>query len=102
MALISKLVSKDKGGAITKSNSRTIDKEIIFKFLSPIEGKILNMLIENNGRVLQAEINRIEGMTKLKTHRAVKDMERKGILKRESFGKTNRIVLSDYIKDLFK
>ena len=62
----------------------------------------MKILIENNGKVLQAEINRIEGMTKLKTHRTVKDMERKGIIKRESFGKTNRIILSDDIKDLFK
>ena len=103
MMLISKLISRGKENVITKKgDEKSIDREIILKFLNPVERKIMKILIENNGKVLQAEINRIEGMTKLKTHRTVKDMERKGIIKRESFGKTNRIILSDDIKDLFK
>jgi uncharacterized membrane protein len=40
------------------------------------------------------------GMTKLKTHRAVKELERKGVIKLEQYGKTNRILLRDDIKDI--
>lgn len=58
-------------------------------------------MIENDGKILQSKISRIEGMTKLKTHRAVKDLEIKGIVKKEAHGKTNRIILKKDIKDIF-
>jgi len=64
------------------------------------ERKVVETLIGKKGEILQSEISRIEGMTKLKTHRAVRDLERKGIIKRESYGKTHRIILSKDIKEL--
>ena len=68
--------------------------------LSSNERKVVEKIIENNGSVLQSEISRMENMTKLKTHRAVKELERKGVIKLEQYGKTNRIVLSDDIKEI--
>ncbi len=73
------------------------DKNIILKFLNFGERKVVEALIEKKGEILQSEINHMEGMTKLKTHRSVKDLERKGIIKRENYGKTYRIVL---LKDI--
>ena len=70
------------------------------KFLNLKEKKVLEKLIEKKGEVLQSEINLMEGMTKLKTHRAVKDLERKNIIKTETYGKTNRIILLEDIKEL--
>jgi len=98
-----KFISKffNKNNIISKANvKKGNDVNLILKFLNPNERKIIEKLIDSNGRVLQAEINRMDGMTKLKTHRAVKELERKGIIKRESLGKTNRIILSDDIKDI--
>ena len=99
MIVISKLIKKNNSVS-TKSPTEIGDKNIILKFLNPSERKVIERLIETKGNVLQSEISRIEGMTKLKTHRAVKDLERKGIIKRESYGKTHRIILSKDIKDL--
>jgi DNA-binding MarR family transcriptional regulator len=99
LELILKLFNKNDI-VLKKNTKKENDVNIILKFLSPIERNVIEKLIENNGKVLQAEINRMEGMTKLKTHRAVKELERKGIIKRESFGKTNRIILSGDIKDI--
>jgi hypothetical protein len=64
------------------------------------KGESIEKIIENKGSVLQSEISRMEGMTKLKTHRAVKELERKGIVKLEQYGKTNRIILSEDVKDI--
>ena len=73
------------------------NKEIIFRFLNLNERKVIKKLVESKGTVLQSEINLMEGMTKLKTHRAVRDLERKSIIKTEAYGKTNRIFLSKEI-----
>ncbi|MBC8500228.1 MAG: winged helix-turn-helix transcriptional regulator [DPANN group archaeon] len=99
MKVISKLINKNN--QTPKKEAKEINnKNVILKFLNPNERKILEKLIENKGTVLQSEISRIEGMTKLKTHRAVKDLERKGIINTESHGKTNRIILTKDIKDI--
>jgi hypothetical protein len=98
MKLISKIINKDN--SVSKKKTIEMDnKEIIFRFLNLNERKVLEKLIEREGTVMQSEINLIEGMTKLKTHRAVKDLERKSIIKTESYGKTNRITLSNEIKE---
>lgn len=98
MKIISKIINK--GNSISKETPKKItEKNIILKFLNKSEKKVLEKLIENRGTVLQSEISRMEGMTTLKTHRTVKDMERKGIVKIEAHGKTNRIILMKDIKD---
>jgi DNA-binding MarR family transcriptional regulator len=99
MIVISKLIKKNNSVS-TESITEKDNKNIILKFLNPSERKVIEKLIETKGSVLQSEISRAEGMTKLKTHRAVKDLERKGIIERESYGKTHRIILSKDIKDL--
>lgn len=85
------------------SNSTPVkidDKNIVLRFLNPGERKVAEKLIEGNGQVLQSEISRLEGMTKLRTHRAVRDLERKGIIKIENHGKTNRIILANNFKEI--
>jgi len=102
MKIISKLVNK-KNLIPNKNYSMKINnKNIILKFLSPNERKVLEKLIEGKGMTLQAEISRMEGMTKLKTHRIVKDLTLKGIVKTETYGKTKRIILSKDIKDVLQ
>ena len=97
MALILKLL--DKKNSIPKTSIKKVEHNAILRFLNASERKILEKLIENKGTALQSEISRAPGMNKLKTHRAIKDLERKGILKTESHGKTNLIILDDDIRD---
>jgi len=102
LKVISKLINKR--GVVSKINPKKEKSgNIVFKFLNLNERRILEKLIEKKGTVLQSEISRMDGMTKLKTHRAVKDLQRKGIIKTEDYGKTNRIILLKDIKDfMFK
>jgi uncharacterized membrane protein len=76
------------------------NKNIVLKFLNSSERKVIEALIEKEGKILQSEITRMKGMTKLKTHRAVTDLEKKGIITRESYGKTYRIFLSEDVKGI--
>lgn len=102
--LISKLV---KGGSAAPKRERSEggahgmeDRDIVLKFLNPSERKVVGALIRKRGEMMQAEISRMDGMNKLRTHRATKDLERKGIIVREGHGKTNRIILADDIKEV--
>ena len=99
MRIISRLVNKNNL-ASSEKQKKMDNRDIILKFLNLKEKKVLEKLIEKKGVVLQSEINLMEGMTKLKTHRAVKDLERKNIIKTETYGKTNRIILLEDIKEL--
>jgi len=94
--IISKFIANDKRNKISFKE----DKEIILKFLNTSERKVLEALIEKNGEALQSEITRMQNMTKLKTHRAVKELERKGIINRKVYGKTYKVFLTDDIKDV--
>jgi uncharacterized membrane protein len=75
---------------------------IFFNFLNFQEKQVVKKLMEEKGNVLQSDISRMGNMGKVKTHRAVKDLERKGILKVEKYGNTNRIYLTEDIKKILK
>lgn len=72
----------------------------LLRLLNPNEKKVIQSMMERDGSILQSELSRMEGMTKLKVHRAVKELQNKGIVKLEQYGKTNKIILSDDIKEI--
>ncbi|MCK5039456.1 MAG: hypothetical protein KAR87_00625 [Candidatus Aenigmarchaeota archaeon] len=102
MEVISKLLGGGNTPLKTEPGNvdNVADKNIILKFLSPNERTIIRKLIEKEGTILQSEITRIEWMGKLKTHRAVEELKRKGIIKTEKYGKTNRIILEKDVADV--
>ena len=102
MKLISQIVNIDNNNE--QSETKNVEKScktVILKFLNYNENKVLKKLIEHNGNVLQSEISRLPNMGKVKAHRVLKDMEIKGIISIEKYGKTNRITLSEDVKKLF-
>jgi len=97
LEIIAKLVKTNRS---TSKNAVEKDKNVILKFLNPSERNVIEMMIRKDGEALQSEISRTEGMSKLKTHRAVSSLEKKGIIKRETFGKTYRIILENDVKEI--
>jgi predicted transcriptional regulator len=97
---ITKLVDRRIKSGSKKENLKSNNNGNILKLLNPNEKRVVEKIIENKGNALQSEISRMEGMTKLKAHRAVKELERKGIVKLEQYGKTNRIILAKDIKEV--
>jgi len=83
----------------TKEKSLKKNSEILLRFLSPEEKKLVNALIESNGKVLQAEITRLPGMTKVKSHRVVQRLVDRGVIETVSLGKTNIVRFSKEVKD---
>ncbi|MEK6973144.1 MAG: hypothetical protein AABW72_03840 [archaeon] len=65
--------------------------DILLKFLNPDEKKVVNKLIENNGRALQAEVTRLPEMSKVRSHRVILKLLDKGVIEKEQMGKTNII-----------
>ena len=99
MEILSKTIGDNKKSDDKVGNKTEFTKTIL-NFLSYNEKKLINKLIEQKGTALQSEISRIEGLGKVKTHRLVKDLERKGVITVEKYGNTNRINLSDNLKKI--
>jgi uncharacterized membrane protein len=98
--VITKMVDHRIKSGSKKENLKPNNNDSILKLLNLNEKKVIEKLIETKGSALQSEIGRMDGMTKLKAHRAVKELERKGIVKLEQYGKTNRIILAKDIKEV--
>jgi uncharacterized membrane protein len=76
------------------------DRDLILRFLSYGERRVIEKLIEKRGTILQAELSRIEGMNKLKAHRAVQELLKKGLVRKEKIGKTFKIYLNEDVREL--
>jgi uncharacterized membrane protein len=84
-----------------ESSEKNLKKnsEVLLRFLSPEEKKLVGALIDNKGKVLQAEITRLPGMSKLKSHRVVQKLLDKGVIEKDSVGKTNVVRFTKEIKE---
>lgn len=74
--------------------------DTLVQFLNKDEKLVVQKLIENDGKVLQAEVSRIEGIGKVKSHRIIQRLVDRGVIEVEGFGKTNIIKLNKGIKDV--
>ncbi len=71
--------------------------EATLKFLEGDEKVIVKRLVEKDGEALQSELTQLEGMTKVRSHRAIKRLEKKGVVKVVQKGKTNIVRLAGEI-----
>jgi len=83
----------------SKEKSLKNNTEILLRFLNEDEKKLVNALIESDGKVLQAEITRLPGMTKVKSHRIVQRLLDRGVIEKDQVGKTNIIRFTKEIKE---
>ncbi len=100
--MITKLMNHKIASENNDEKIRLTSNGNILKLLNPNERKVIEKIIENKGNALQSEISRMEGMTKLKAHRAVKELASKGIIKVEQYGKTNQLILIEDFKDIIQ
>jgi len=76
--------------------------KIILNLLSNTEKKIIEKILENDGRIRQYELTYIEGLSKIKVHRIIQNLEDNNIIKKEKLGKVNNIVLNKELYYLLK
>ena len=75
-------------------------KETILSLLEGDEKTIVARIAEEGGRVLQSEISHYPGLGKVKAHRIIERLVLRGVIQKESHGKTNLVKLSPQIKAL--
>ncbi len=74
--------------------------QILMQFLNKDEKLVVQKILENDGKVFQSEISRIEGIGKLKSHRIIQRLSDRHVIEIEKHGKTNIIKLSKNIKEV--
>ncbi|MBI5159668.1 hypothetical protein HY992_06115 [Candidatus Micrarchaeota archaeon] len=77
------------------------EKENVLTLLEKDERKVVSRIVEEGGRVLQSEISHIEGIGKVKAHRVLERLEKRGVVEKEAHGKTNLVKISRNLKGLF-
>ncbi len=81
-----------------KENLVKNNMELVMKFLSQDERKVVERLLNEEGGVTQSEITRLFNENKLKSHRVVKKLISKEIVSSQRFGKTNLLKLNSDIR----
>ena len=77
------------------------DAALAVSLMEKDESKILHKLVAEGGRITQSEVSRIEGIGKVKAHRILSRLEKRGIVASEKYGKTNMVKISDKYRKLF-
>jgi uncharacterized membrane protein len=79
-----------------------VDKESILMFFGNVEREIMDVIISNKGETTQARIVRLTGLPRVKVFRSLEKLRMKGIIEKESKGKTNTIRLSEGVAELLQ
>jgi len=76
--------------------------DVVIHFLSNDEQKIVQHIVELDGKTTQAEIARINNIGKVRAFRAVQKMQEKGIIEVVPHGKVRRVLLKEDIVEILK
>ncbi|MFH1588385.1 MAG: super-infection exclusion protein B [Candidatus Diapherotrites archaeon] len=71
----------------------------LIQFLNKDEKRVVEKILESNGKIMQSEISRIEGIGKLKSHRILQRLSDRKVIEIERHGKTNIVKLSKNIQE---
>ena len=75
-----------------KENVYEINTSVI-KILTEDERRVVEYIINNGGEALQKDVAKALGLSRLKTHRIVSSLKKRGVVEVEPWGNTNRIKL---------
>lgn len=100
--LLSEKIVEQETTLVKQEKTLENNAKVILNFLTPNERKVIHTLLENNGKVKQYELTYLPGLNKVKTHRIIKDLAAKGVIKKEKLGRVNRIVLDKELYQVLK
>lgn len=80
-----------------KAREATGNAKLLLSFLSGDERAVVELLLKSEGHTTQAEVSRLEDMTRLRAHRVVLRLVDKKIIRVEKMGKTNQLWLAKSI-----
>jgi len=91
--IISLLAGFSIWNLIREKELKSTRKILLDTLLLPEEKKILDMITEHEGSLTQNEIVRNTGLSRLKVHRIIKNLEKKNLIIKQQYGMTNKIIL---------
>jgi hypothetical protein len=102
MILLGGIVSVSGGVAIwqlgREKELKTVREDLTSLLLTPEEKKVTDELRKAGGSMAQNELVRKTQLSKVKVHRVLTRLESKNIIKKYSYGITNKIVLEQKLK----
>lgn len=75
--------------------NQTISEELFLKMFDGDQRKFMKNLLKSQGEQLQVNVVKETDLSKVKVHRIIKKLDSKGIIDKESYGRTNRIKLKE-------
>lgn len=87
---------EDTAARVGTGRGRAID--VALRLLEPDERRVVEALIAAGGTMLQKDISHELGFTRVKTHRVMVRLLRRGVVTAEKYYNTNRIELADWLK----
>jgi uncharacterized membrane protein len=84
---------------VEKTKAASGSAHLLLRFLSDDERELVMHMADREGMTTQAEISKLPGMTRLKAHRLVEKMEKKGLIFVEKYGKVNMLRLASELRE---
>jgi len=72
--------------------------EVAMRLLEPDEKRVVEALVAAGGSMLQKDISHELGFSRVKTHRVLVRLLRRGVVTAEKYYNTNRIQIADWLK----
>ena len=79
--------------SIKEKETKKIEENVVHKYLTSDEKKVMNELKEAKGELTQKEIMVKTGFSKSKIHRVLIKLENRDIIERHPFGMTKKVVI---------
>lgn len=80
-----------------RSRGQTL--EVALRLLEPDERRVVEAIVAAGGDMLQKDISYELGFSRVKTHRVIVKLLRRGVVTAEKHYNTNRVELADWIKE---
>lgn len=73
--------------------------EVALRLLEPDERRVVEAIVASGGDMLQKDISYELGFSRVKTHRVIVKLLRRGVVTAEKHYNTNRVELAEWIKE---
>jgi len=73
--------------------------EVAMRLLEPDEKRVVEALTAAGGTILQKDITHETGFSRVKTHRVLVRLIRRGVVTAEKYYNTNRIEIADWLRE---
>ena len=81
-----------------KVEKYSIDTKTLIELLEKNEKEVIQKIVENGGEITQSKLSKLFG--KVKAFRIIQTLERRNIVQKEPYGKTNMIKLNEKFRKI--